>query len=190
MKKIFAILAVAVAVFTGCKKTSDFNKYLPKDYEYVQSHYPGQEVVFYEAQLLLNGSPVELGMNAKPVSVKEVFQLTDSAVVVIVNRNYVSGVVELEIHDGYWCEDVVVDPTTIADYNKALQALLSAKTIEVPDAEFVTLRNPLGPVVHENPFYIFGSTHTNFVAVDAVTLEIQNFNGVEGYLKHNFSVEE
>ena len=190
MKKIFAIVAVAVAVFTGCKKTSDFNKYLTQDYEYVQSHYVGQEVVFYEAQIVLNGSPVELGMKAQPVSAKEVFQVADSAVVVIVNRDYVNGSVELEIHDGYWCEDVVIDPTLVGDYNDALKALLSAKEIDVPDAVFVTLRNPLGPVVYENPFYIFGSNHTSFVAVDAVTFEIKDFEATESSLKEKVSVEE
>lgn len=183
MKKIFAILAVAVAMLTGCKKTSDFNKYLVEDYEFVQAQYEGLEVVFYEAQITLNGSPVELGYKAEPVSVREVYQVVDTALVVFVDRDYTTGVVNVEQREGYWCEDVVVDPTVVADFNDALDALLKAKTIDVPDAVFVTLRNPLGPVVYDNPFYIFGSNHTSFVAVDAVTLEIQQFESVEAYLK-------
>lgn len=186
MKKFLTIVAIATAVlFTGCKKTSDFNKYLIEDYEYVQSQYVGQEVVFYEAQITLNGSPVELGKEAQPITVKEVFQVNDT--VVFVNRDYTTKEVNVETVQGYWCEDVVVNPVGIVDYNDALKALLSVKTIDVPDAVFVTLRNPLGPVVYENPFYIFGSTHTSFVAVDAKTLEIYDFSDkvVESSLKES-----
>ena len=190
MKKILAIAAMAAALlFTGCKKTSNFNKYLVPDYEYVQAQYEGQQVVFYEAQIILNGSPAELGRKAKPVSVKEVFQVVDSALVVFVNRDYANGTFEVEEHQGYWCEDVVVDPYTVGDYNYALEALLNVKgVIEIPDAVFVTLRNPLGPTPYENPFYIFGSNHTSFIAVDAVTFEVQSFNASESVLKE--TVEE
>jgi len=189
MKKILVVLTAAVAMLTACKKTSDFNKYLVPDYEFVQAQYEGHEVVFYEAELTLNGSPVELGLKAEPVSVREVFQLTDTALVVFVDRNYADGTVAVEQHEGYWCEDVVVDPTGIADFNDALKALLGAKDLNVPDAIYVTLRNPLGPVVYENPFYIFGSNHANYVAVDAVTLDVQGFeSAVESSLAEKFPI--
>ena len=183
MKKILVIAAVAAAMLTGCKKVSDFNKYLAEDYEFVQNEYAGQEVVFYEAQITLDGSPVDLGKDAQPASVKEVFQIVDTSLVVIVNRNYHDGEVVVEQHHGYWCEDVVVNPYDIADYNDALDALLKIKSEDIPDAIYVTLRNPLGPTVYENPFYIFGSNHTSFVAVDAKTLEINVFEPVESHIE-------
>ena len=189
MKKIFTIVALAAALlFTGCKKTSDFNKYLIEDYEYVQSQFEKREVVFYEAQITLNGSPVELGKKAQPASVKEVFQAEDT--VIFVNRDFTTDEMKVEVVPGYWLEDVAVDPYDVCDYNDALKALLNAEGVEVPDAVFVTLRKPLGPVVFDNAFYIFGSTKTNFVAVDAKTLEIKNFDSVEGHLNTEAEVEE
>ena len=183
MKKFLAIAALAAAVlFAGCRKTSDFNKYLVSDYEFVQAQYADRTVVFYEAQITLNGSPAELGTKAQPATVKEVYQVVDTALVVFVNRNYETGDVAVEEVPGFWCEDVVVDPNGVADYNAALNALLSADVI-VPDAVFVTLRNPLGPVVYDNPFYVFGSTKTSFVAVDAKTLEVQEFSAGESTLR-------
>lgn len=183
MKKILMIMAAAVAMLTACKKTSDFNKYLVEDYQYVQQQYDGLQVVFYEAEVTLNGSPVELGLKAQPVSVREVYQVVDTALVVFVDRDYTTGVVNVEQHEGYWCEDVVVDPTVVGDYNDALKALLNAKGITVPDAVFVTLRNPLGPTVYEHPFYIFGSNHSSYVAVDAVTFEVQGFEATASELR-------
>lgn len=176
MKKILMIVALTTTVlFTGCKKTSDFNKYLVEDFEYVKEQYHDREVVLYEAEFVLNGTPVELGKKAKPVSVKEVFQVFGNPEAVFVNRNYETGECIVETHHGYWLEDVVVDPTNIADFNLALNTLIDLG-IKLPNSQLVTLRNPLGPHPYENPFYIFGSTHTIFVAVDAKTLEVQSFD--------------
>jgi hypothetical protein len=47
----------------------------------------------------------------------------------------------------------------------------------------MTLRNPLGPTIYENPFYIFGSTHTSFVGIDAKTLDISFIDVPESRLK-------
>lgn len=192
MKKILTIVALTTAVlFTGCKKTSEFNKYLVEDYELVKAQYPNREVVFYEAEVVLNGTPVELSKKAKPVSVKEVFQVFGNPEAVFVNRNYETGECLVEIHYGYWLGDVVVDPTNITDFNLALNALIDSG-IKLPDSPLVTLRNPLGPQPYENPFYIFGSTHTSFVAVDAKTLEVQPFNVVieSGLKEETLTVEE
>lgn len=177
MKKIIAIVAMATAlIFTGCKK-SDFNKFLEEDYAYVQSQYEGKKVLFYEAEITLAGTPADLGKKALPATCKEVFQVEDT--VVFVERNYATGAVAVESVHGCWCEDLVVYPERVADYKDALNALLNAEGIHVPDALFVTLRRPLGPTLYENAFYIFGSTHTNFVAVDAKTLEVQEFDSVQ-----------
>ena len=178
------IVALATtALFTGCKKTSDFNKYLVEDFEYVRDQYPDRDVVFYEAQVTLNGSPAELGKKSTPLSVKEVFQVVNDHEVIYVNRNYETGEVKVEAIKGAWCEDVRVIPTEIADYTDALKALLNAEGITLTDSPLMTLRNPLGPTVHESAFYIFGSNHTSFVAVDAKTLEVTEFNGVESYFE-------
>ena len=184
MKKILAIAALAAAfLFTGCDRKSDFNKYLEKDYEFVKAQYEGQPILFYEAQVELNGSPVEYGKKTKPATVREVFQV--DTLVVFIDRNYETGEMSVEEVPGFWCEDLFVNPYGIADFKYALNALLNVKdVVTVPDAKFMTLRRPLGPVEYENAFYIFGSTNTSFVAVDARTLEIQDFSEVknEGYI--------
>lgn len=191
MKKvIFGTLAIAAIVILGFfiwskkpvepVKVSDFNKYLVEDYDYVKSLYPENEVIFYEAEVTLNGSPAELGEKAEPVSVKEIYQVDTT--VVFIDRVYADEKFDIETVPGFWCEDVPVNPEGIADFKDALKALLSADII-TPDAVFVTLRNPLGPVIFENPFYVFGSNLSGFVAVDAKTLEIQEFNAIKGELK-------
>lgn len=170
MKKIFAIAAIAATVlFAGCRKTSDFNKYLTVDYEYVQAQFPGQDVVFYEAEVVLNGSPAVLGKKAQPKTVKEVYQIDTT--VAFINRNYEEGTFTFEAVPGYWLEDIKVELAGIADFKDALGALLHDAP-RVPDSPFVTLRKPLGPTIPENPFYIFGSTTKGFVSVDARTLEV------------------
>ena len=180
MKKIFMILAVAVAMLTSCEKQSDFNKYLTSDYELVKAQYPEQEVVFCEAQATLNGSPSELGMKAEPVSVREIFQVIDTALVVYVDRTYAKDTCVVSEHMGYWGGDVHVTDLNFVDYKKALKTLLTVKGEEVPDAVFMTLREPLGPVAYDNPFYVFGSNLSSFIAIDARTLDVLEFTLGDG----------
>lgn len=173
MKKILIIAAMAAAVlFTGCRKTSEFNKYLVEDYEYVKTLKPGVDVRLYEAQLTLSDSPAAVGKLAKPVSAKEVFQV--DTLVVFIDRDYANGTFTVSETPGFWLEDVRFEPEPVADFTKALKALIKSD-IKTPDSNIVVLRNPLGPKDFEYPFYIFGSQKSGFVAVDAGTLDVEVF---------------
>ena len=173
MKKMLFAAMAAMLLLVGCKKQpSVVNTCLVEDYAYVQQQYEGQDVLFYEAEITLNESPAKAGKKAQPLLVREVFQVGHT--VVFIDRDYTTGNFTLSEKDGYWLEDVEFDPNGLADFNDALKALLKSE-YKAPDAVFVTLRNPLGPIPYLYPFYIFGSNHTSFIAVNAKTLVVERF---------------
>lgn len=173
MKKIlvFAVMA-AIVLFTGCKKTSDFNKTLTEDYASVIAEYP--EARLYEVQTEFNDSFTtrdRKGLHI--VTACEIYQVTQEQVLQI-KRNFDEGTCERVLEDGFWVGDVVMTLDGLHNINEALDALFKSDII-VPETNLMTLRNPLVAVLYPNAFYIFGSTKTSFVAVDGVTLAVQEF---------------
>ena len=174
MKKILLIAAIAaMALFTGCKKQSEFNKALNEDYAEILAEYPG--AILFEAETEFNDvfttdNPKDL----KVVKVREVFQVYgDDPRAIFVDRDFVSGTRNVMTEKGHWAECVQFTPNDIHDVKDALKALLKSD-IKTPDSKFMTLRNPLGPEVRLFPLYIFGSNHF-YVAVNAGTLEVSKF---------------
>lgn len=175
MKKILFLAAMAAMfLFVGCKeKQSEFNRALNEDYAAVVAEYP--EAMLYEVETQFNDVfNTRDRKNLHVVTAREVFQVADT-LVMFIDRNFDQGSVEKSLVPGAWLEDVVIrNVETLCDVNEALDALFKADII-TPDSNLMTLRNPLGPKVFVNPFYIFGGTKSGFVAVDARTLEVQEF---------------
>lgn len=173
MKKVLLFAAMAaMLLFTGCKKSSEFNKALEADYAMVMDEYP--EAVLYEVETAFNDVfATRDRKNLHVVTAKEVFQVADT-LVLFIDRNFDEGTVEKTLQEGFWCEDVAFKLDGIKDVNDALNALYNANIL-IPISKLMTLRNPLGPEIHLSPYYIFGDGNSNYVAVDSRTLKVEEF---------------
>lgn len=173
MKKflVFAVMA-AMVLFTGCKKTPEFNKALTEDYASVIAEYP--EARLYEVQTEFNDEFTTRDRNGLHiVTAREIYQVDPQHIFEVV-RNFEDGTCAKSLYEGFWTGDVVMTLDGLHNINEALDALFKSDII-VPETNLMTLRNPLVAVLYPNAFYIFGSTKTSFVAVDGVTLEVQEF---------------
>lgn len=172
MKKVLMMVAlVATMVLASCKpevKTVPFLDNVKADYaELVAVH---DSIIFYEAQIELDGN-VSDRKAVNPLQYKEIFQ--GDTVVYFVERFVANDSVFNDSVNGYWMEDRPVNLDSICELNVAIEQLYKAD-LDLPESNLVTLRRPLYKVEY-NPMYIFGSNLTFYVAVDAVTLEVTEF---------------
>jgi len=174
MKKILIFVAMmATLLLAGCKSTSEFNRALNEDYEAVMAEYP--EALLYEVQTQFNDNFTTMDSKGlHVVTAREVFQVKDT-LVMFIDRNFDEGTRVTSLENGAWLEDVKFGVKELKDVNEALDAMFKSDII-VPDSNLMTLRKPLGPTIYAFPFYIFGgSKEGKYVAVDAHTLEVQEF---------------
>lgn len=192
MKKlIFGLVLAAIAVFSSCTgdKSGESNKNLKMndivvtvknatdvikvDFNSVESITPDSK--FYESQIVFDTTLT--GDNVNTIGVKSMMNVIQSgrhchqfyhSVIDGKDRNE-----EIVVND-WWLEDVVIDLNKIISLDEAITKLYKSNVVK-PNTNCCTLRCPLGPKV-ENPKYIFGTIHTGFVYVDAITGEVGRQN--------------
>ena len=170
MKKILFLAVMAVTVlFTGCKKTSEFNRALNEDYATVQAEYPDSRL--YEVQTVFSDIfATEDVENLHVVTSRAVFQTVDG-MVLFIDRNLDMKTRTVTTVPGPWLEDIAFIPKDLCDVKDAVEAFYKADIVK-PASNLMVLRNPLVPDSGDYPLYIFGSTNTSFVAVDSKSLVV------------------
>lgn len=165
------VAMIATLFLTGCEKKPktvvSFLDTLKADYENVVAQHDSAVVMFYEAQCQLTANVSDRA----DVTLEEYMDVIQcDSVVFTATRNVPAQTVVYDSVNGYWMEDLVVNLDTICDITVAIEALYKSDMV-LPESNLVTLRRPLYKEDY-NPLYIFGSTNTKYVAVDAVTLDV------------------
>ena len=153
-----------------------FVEYLTEDFEYVQSlANDSTHVALYEVETVLNGNVSETPAEELAiVSSMTVWAVEDT--VYYKTRTWETGEVVLEKEAGVWAGDFALEhPDLYIDFDKAVEYLYRAAAdslVVLPAGDKMTFRRPVGPD-DLAPLYIFGTTGTNFVGVNAVTGEVK-----------------
>lgn len=141
----------------------DFN--LRADYDLLSAEHPN--IKFFESTAVLNGG-VDSLQNFEVVSMESVYQIPDS----VIKVQYNDSTREVSQGYGHWMEDCEILPEhVVLSLAEAIEALQESNIV-IPSSHMVVLRRPLGPKVLTSAYYIFGTLHTGFVAVDAVNGEV------------------
>ena len=186
MKWILAIAAlclVAVGLVLILKPSAEpvpavptFKDYLMEDYEYVQSlGDDSTHVALYEVETVLNGNVAETAPeDLAIVSSMTVYAVEDT--VFLKTRTWETGEVVVEKKFGKWLGDFNIEhPDLVMDFDAAVEKLYKAAAdslVTLPAGDKMTFRRPANADSF-TPLYIFGTTGTNFVAVDGVTGEVK-----------------
>ena len=186
MKWILALVAVclvAVGLVLILKPSAEpvpavptFKDYLMEDYEYVQSlGDDSTHVALYEVETVLNGNIAETAPeDLAIVSSMTVYAVDDT--VFLKTRTWETGEVVVEKKAGTWLGDFNIEhPDLVMDFDAAVEKLYQAAAdslVTLPAGDKMTFRRPANADSF-TPLYIFGTTGTNFVAVDGVTGEVK-----------------
>ena len=186
MKWILALVAVclvAVGLVLILKPSAEpasavptFKDYLMEDYEYVQSlGDDSTHVALYEVETVLNGNIAETAPeDLAIVSSMTVYAVDDT--VFLKTRTWETGEVVVEKKAGTWLGDFNIEhPDLVMDFDTAVEKLYKAAAdslVTLPAGDKMTFRRPANADSF-TPLYIFGTTGTNFVAVDGVTGEVK-----------------
>lgn len=186
MKWILALVAVclvAVGLVLILKPSAEpvpavptFKDYLMEDYEYVQSlGNDSTHVALYEVETVLNGNIAETAPeDLAIVSSMTVYAVDDT--VFLKTRTWETGEVVVEKKAGTWLGDFNIEhPDLVMDFDAAVEKLYKAAAdslVTLPAGDKMTFRRPANADSF-TPLYIFGTTGTNFVAVDGVSGEVK-----------------
>lgn len=186
MKWILALVAVclvAVGLVLILKPSAEpapavptFKDYLMEDYEYVQSlGDDSTHVALYEVETVLNGNVAETAPeDLAIVSSMTVYAVDDT--VFLKTRTWETGEVVVEKKAGTWLGDFNIEhPDLVMDFDTAVEKLYKAAAdslVTLPAGDKMTFRRPANADSF-TPLYIFGTTGTNFVAVDGVSGEVK-----------------
>ena len=186
MKWILAIAAlclVVVGLVLILKPSAEpvpavptFKDYLMEDYEYVQSlGDDSTHVALYEVETVLNGNVAETAPeDLAIVSSMTVYAVEDT--VFLKTRTWETGEVVVEKKFGKWLGDFNIEhPDLVMNFDAAVEKLYQAAAdslVTLPAGDKMTFRRPANADSF-TPLYIFGTTGTNFVAVDGVTGEVK-----------------
>lgn len=176
MKKILFFIGIAALLFAGCHKIEKdtyltFEKAISADFELLKAKATTGMPNFYEFECVLNG-------NISVMAPKDVKILTSKAVgscghtVYFFDTDFVTETRKEDSASGSWFGSFTIpDPTAMAiSFSKAVEILFGQTEFPVPASDKMTFRHPMG--TFKNPLYIFGSNHSSYVAVDAMTGEI------------------
>lgn len=183
MKKfIFMIVSILtltmLASCSSCNRHSDvdepsvtvggipFDLNVRADYDALTEEF-GENLKFFETTITLDAA-VDTVQNFEVLEMQSVYQIPDT----VITYTYTDEGLNVVKEYGHWLEDCPILPEhvkfSLADAIEALQE----SNIVVPSSDKVVLRRPLGPKVLTSAYYIFGTTHTGFVAVNAVNGEV------------------
>lgn len=172
MKKIFMFMAiVSLMMSTSCKPKQDaFLKQAKSDYETVVKETPDSVfTALYEIETVLNKYITETDELEIAKSLT-VIQVGDSVKTIDRDEN----TERVEYLSGHWGGDYKIRLDSVkVGFNEAVK-LLKKSGLELPETNFMTFRAPMTPPFQ--PFYVFGSHKTFFVAVNAVTGEIDTYS--------------
>ena len=153
-----------------------FKEYLLEDFEYVQSlGNDSTHVALYEVETVLNGNIAETAPeDLAIVSSMTVYAVDDT--VFLKTRTWETGEVVVEKKAGTWLGDFNIEhPDLVMDFDAAVEKLYKAAAdslVTLPAGDKMTFRRPANADSF-TPLYIFGTTGTNFVAVDGVSGEVK-----------------
>lgn len=179
---IAALAAIGLALLIDTRKPEPepaaptFVEYLMEDYNYVQSlGNDSTHVALYEVETVLNGNPAEMAAeDLAIVSSMTVYAVEDT--VFLKTRTWETGEVVVEKEFGKWLGDFNIEhPDLVMDFDAAVEKLYKAAAdslVTLPAGDKMTFRRPANADSF-TPLYIFGTTGTNFVAVDGVTGEVK-----------------
>lgn len=185
MKKVFHMICIAAIIATGCEKTErpdlggscmTLEQVIEADYAHIKEVSAGSQVYFYETECVLNG--IISGMEARDVKV--LFSTSIAAAgynVYFFETNFETGTTVESSVRGSWAGSFTIpDPTEMSiSFDEAVGILLGQTAIPVPASDKMTFRHPQGTL--PNPLYIFGSNHTHYAGVDAVTGTVYLLSG-------------
>lgn len=184
-KTLIWILAavVAAAVILLCVKRCNpdpepqpepvevtFNQAFESDYDYMAEKFDTC-FNFYEVQVELDGTLDSLGTNVKVAKMTSVAQ-TDDSVYFFVREHGLDGEVEIKTLHDIWLESAKFTKEDVKVTLEEALMVLNDSLETLPATKFVTLRNPIGPTLHEYPFYIFGQMLST---VNAGTGKVNDF---------------
>lgn len=179
MKKLFYIL-VAVLLLGACDPKHDIGTNVEKtvvaDYKYMQDNYD-IDFVWYESSITLDNFLDE--EECSVFSVNNIFQTMpldyDTDMPTVVMFNHCGDIIQHKELQGWWTEDIVLNPEEINySYDEAYKRLMQADIIK-PHSKFCVLRKPLGPYPC-NAQYIFGNANSTLIFVDALTGDVSSEN--------------
>lgn len=166
-KKIFLAVFIAAIFFIGCnRETSVFNQTLISDYEAIVSDYPNADLYVVEAKFNENfttDKPKKLYV----ITSRMIFQIKDSSVILLVDRNYYDNTHNITFEDGFCANDFSFNPIVLPNVNDAISAMLKANII-VPESNIMVIKNHKESDAHYTPYYVFGDIESNYyVKVDS-----------------------
>ena len=167
-KALFIILAALSAM--SCDHKVDFNELLAEDFAAATLEYPGKEVKLYEVQTVMSQTA-----NLPPVVLASstIIQIGRDSVKRI-DRIFSKGRIKEEyetVKEGFWSGNLEIRLDSVKiTLNDALDIL--SQYDGVPREPYMTFRK-----ADEPPFklrYIFGSRDSYYLAVDALTGEVDS----------------
>ena len=170
MKKVFIFIAVLFAVM-ACNPKVDFNQLMEDDYITACVDFPDSDVKLYEVQTVMSDVASLHPEILASTTIIQIGKDTVKQIDRIYSKSRIKDEVETFKH-GIWLGDFEIKLDSVKyTLNDALDIL--SQYDSVPSEPFMTFRKAVAP-----PFklrYIFGSKDTYYIAVDALTGEVDRF---------------
>lgn len=140
----------------------------------------GPDYRFFESSILLKDFMDEEQCDGTVEMVTNIFQIATEDGggydVNVIMFSHSETLDTMEIKDGFWVEDFILEPVVIT-YRQAYERMMQSN-YKIPHSRHCVLRKEVGPI-DCNPQYIFGNTRAQ-IYVDAVTGDVSDTDPVFG----------